>query len=93
MLGVALLAKSTDVNVDVFSLKVGKEKDPRAYSARTLAQKVLAAEANKIGIDLGATGPEPLNNQPFFGKTRITEDMVVKTTSQAAFDILSRGAK
>lgn len=88
MLGTAILAKATEITVDVFSLKVGDEKDGNTYSARALCKEVLAANSSALGINLGVTGREPLNNQPFFGKDRITREMNVHRSSQKAFDAL-----
>jgi hypothetical protein len=73
MLGTALLAKATEPRVDVFALKVSAGTKG-AYSARNLAKEVLAAEAPRLGIDLGVTGREPLNNQPYFREARITPE-------------------
>jgi len=88
MLGTAILAKATETKVDVFSLQVGEDKSSNTYSARALCKEVLAANANRLGIDLGVTGREPLNNQPFFGKSRISSEMKVRTDAQAALGIL-----
>jgi hypothetical protein len=72
-LGTAILAKATELDVDVFSLKVGDGSNAHSYSARALCKEVLAANAPRLGLDLGVHGREPLNNQPFFGKTTIYE--------------------
>jgi hypothetical protein len=80
-LGTALLAKAADLNVDVFALKRGKG-GPRAYSARGLAEEVLAPEAARLGIDIGVTGPEPLNNQPYFREPRISREMPVRPNAR-----------
>ncbi|MBT7693711.1 MAG: restriction endonuclease, SacI family [Gemmatimonadales bacterium] len=74
MLGTALLAKAVDARVDVFALKVAAGTEG-AYTARRLAKDVLAALAPSLGIDLGVTGREPLNNQPYFREPRITREM------------------
>ena len=87
-LGTAVLAKSTNPLVDVFSLQVGENKDSNTYSARALCKEVLAANANRLGIDLGVSGREPLNNQPFFGKERISETMKVRSDAQVSLGIL-----
>ncbi len=88
MLGTALLAKATEISVDVFSLQVGEDKNSTTYSARALCKEVLAAHSKRLGIDLGVTGREPLNNQPFFGKARITEDFKVRSDAAEALNIL-----
>lgn len=67
-LGVALLAKATNPQVDALTVK--SSVSPRAYSMRGAA-KVLAGRARDYGYHLGVTRPEPLNNQPWFGGERI----------------------
>jgi hypothetical protein len=66
--GVALLAKATEPRVDVLTIK--SSAAPNAYSMRGVA-KVLAGRARHYGYNLGVTGPEPLNNQPWFSHDRI----------------------
>lgn len=67
-LGTALLAKSTDPRIDALSIK--SKAGPRAYSMRGVV-KVLVEKAPIYGYHLGRTGPEPLNNQPWFGAERV----------------------
>ena len=88
MLGTALLAKATHIDVDPFSLQVGDDKDSHSYSARALCKEVLAAESTRLGLDLGVTGREPLNNQPFFGKSRVTAKMNVHPSAEKALGLL-----
>lgn len=88
MLGTALLSKATEITVDPFSLAVGEDKNSNTYSARNLCKEVLAAESNRLGIDLGVTGREPLNNQPFLGKARVTPDLNVKSNARPALEEL-----
>jgi hypothetical protein len=88
MLGTALLAKATEIGVDPFSLAVGDDRNSNTYSARNLCKEVLAAESNRLGIDLGVTGREPLNNQPFLGKARVSADLKVKSNAKPALDEL-----
>lgn len=71
-LGTALLAKATDERVDVYSL-LDRGEAPHSYSARSLADGVLARIRAELEIDLGANGPNPLNNTPFIGKKRIDD--------------------
>lgn len=66
--GVALLARASDADVDVLTIK--SSAGPRAYSMRGVA-RVLVGRARHYGYHLGVTGPEPLNNQPWFGNDRI----------------------
>lgn len=87
-LGTAILSKATNLGIDPFSLKVSS--GPRGYSARAIAQHVLAAHAPRLALDLGVTGREPLNNQPFFGKIKISSDLPVKGNARASFEVLLR---
>jgi len=75
-LGTALLAKATDLRADVFSVK-SKAETPGAYSARGLGHGVLVPNAVKLGIHLGVTGREPLNNQPYFRIRRATLESIL----------------
>jgi hypothetical protein len=74
--GTAILAKCVDPRVDVFAIK--SRSGPNGYSARTLAKDVLAANAPELDINLGVTGREPLNNQPYFRSERLTRDAPVR---------------
>lgn len=85
-LGTALLAKSVESSVDVCSLKAGDS--PTGYSARSLCKDVLAANAERLGIDLGVTGREPLNNQPFYAEERITRALPVRPAARGALNKL-----
>jgi hypothetical protein len=67
-LGTALLAKASDGRIDALAIKA--KAGPTAYSMRGVV-KVLAARAPDYGYHLGVTGPEPLNNQPWFGSSRV----------------------
>jgi hypothetical protein len=69
-LGVALLAKATDERVDALTVK--RKVSASAYSMRGAAA-VLAGNAALYGYHLGVTGPEPLNNQPWFHGERIDQ--------------------
>jgi hypothetical protein len=63
--------------VDAYCL-LDREGGDRAYSARTLADVVLAKHRAELGIDLGANGPNPFNNTPFIGKASIREIVTAK---------------
>ncbi len=69
VLGTALLAKATNDQVSVLTLKA--RAGNRAYSARGLAHDVLVPAAVDHHFDLRTTGREPLNNQPFFHSDRV----------------------
>ena len=84
-LGTGLLAKATDLGADPLALKAGATSRG-AYSARRLCHSVLAPEAAALEIDLGVTGREPLNNQPFFRYDVISLDMAVR--NPAALEML-----
>jgi hypothetical protein len=70
-LATGLLARATNGQVDPLALKA--TSGDRAYSARSLAHDVLVPFAKRNGIDIRATGREPLNNQPFFRYDRVDE--------------------
>jgi hypothetical protein len=86
-MGTALLAKATDANIDVHSLHV-KAGTPGAYSARGLATAVLVPGCQALKVNLGVTGREPLNNQPYFHNDRVSRGMTVKPNSKAALDLV-----
>ncbi len=91
MLGTAILAKATNPRVNVRTLKVSAGV-PGAYSARSLAQHVLAAMAPALSIDLGVTGREPLNNQPYFGKKDLDEaSEKLRGDAEVPFKIMLEG--
>lgn len=85
-LGTAILSKATNPRIDPFSLKASDGR--RGYSARAVAKDVLAALSVRLEIDLGVSGREPLNNQPFFGEARITADLPWKVNARPAAKIL-----
>ncbi len=86
-LGTAILAKSVNAKADLYAIKpkfaIGNEN---AYSARSLCHNVLVPLAAELGISLGVTGREPLNNQPYFRMTRLGDDTPVHAGGRAAFD-------
>jgi hypothetical protein len=86
VLGTALLARAVEPTVDPFSLK--DSTGPRGYSARSLCKDVLAANAPRLGIDLGVRGREPLNNQPFFAEDRISKDLPVRDSGREPLRLL-----
>ncbi len=86
-LGTAMLAKATDIRLNPFALKSGAGI-VGAYSARSLCQHVLAAHAPRLEIDIGVSGREPLNNQPFFAEAMISDRLPVKPTQRQALEAL-----
>src|SRR5262249_29555100 len=84
-LGTAFLAKAVDLTVDAFAVKntaTDPTKQAGAYSARSLAHGVLVPFAAEFGIDLGVTGREPLNNQPYFRMNRADDNTPVLGSSK-----------
>lgn len=74
--GTALLAKAADDRVDCLTVKAGA--GPTAYSMRGVV-KVLAERASHYGYDLGVSGPEPLNNQPWFRLERVDRPVGIRS--------------
>jgi hypothetical protein len=88
-LGTAMLAKALDLNTDLFAIKPKHSKGiERSFSARTLCHSVLVPLAAELGISLGVTGREPLNNQPYFRMTRLADGTPVHQSGQVAFDYM-----
>jgi hypothetical protein len=88
-LGTAMLAKALDLRADLFAIKPTHAKDnEHAFSARTLCHSVLVPLAAELGISLGVTGREPLNNQPYFRMTRLDDGTPVHSGGRAAFDYM-----
>lgn len=88
-LGTAMLAKALDLRADLFAIKPTHAKDnEHAFSARTLCHSVLVPVAADLGISLGVTGREPLNNQPYFRMTRLDDGTPVHGGGRAAFDYM-----
>jgi hypothetical protein len=66
-LGTAMLAKSVNHEADLFAIKPDHAPDnPLAFSARTLCHGIIVPLSAELGISIGVTGREPLNNQPYF---------------------------
>ncbi|HVL47178.1 MAG TPA: restriction endonuclease, SacI family [Candidatus Thermoplasmatota archaeon] len=79
--GTAVLAKATERRADVYAVK-SRANTPGAYSARGLCHGVLVPNADELGIDLGRTGREPLNNQPYFQIESVSESELLKKTKR-----------
>lgn len=88
-LGTSILAKAVAPEVDLFAIKpkhaAGNEN---AYSARSLCHSVLVPLAAELGINIGVTGREPLNNQPYFRMTRLGDGTPVHGGAREAFDYM-----
>lgn len=88
-LGTAILAKSLNVDIDLFAIKpTHSDGNPNAYSARSLCHSVLVPIAAELGISIGVTGREPLNNQPYFRMTHLGDGTPVHAGGRAAFDFM-----
>ena len=88
-LGTAILARTVERDADLFAIKPKLAPgNPRAYSAPSLCHGVLVPLAAELGINLGVTGREPLNNQPYFRMTRLGDDTPVHAGGRQAFDYM-----
>ena len=88
-LGTAMLAKAMDRRADLVAIKPNHALDnPNAFSARVLSEKVLVPLAAELGINIGVTGRQPLNNQPYFRMTRLDDGTPVHAGGRAAFDYM-----
>jgi hypothetical protein len=88
-LGTTMLAKSVARGVDLFAIKPEHApNNENAFSARSLCHGVIVPLAAELGINLGVTGREPLNNQPYFRMTRLDDGTPVHQGSRRAFDYM-----
>jgi hypothetical protein len=88
-LGTAMLAKAVDLRADLFAIKPKHAQgNENAFSARTLCHSVLVPLAAELGISLGVTGREPLNNQPYFRMERLDDGTPVHSGGREAFDYM-----
>jgi SacI restriction endonuclease len=55
-------------------------------ATRTLGKDVLATFAPQLGINLGVTGREPLNNQPYFQIERVSRNIPIHSNARPALD-------
>lgn len=85
--GTAILAKAAIPGVDVYAHKTNSAKEG-AYNARGVVD-VLVKAAKELGMHIGTTGPEPLNNQPYFGiKGRIMPEELFKASKKKAWPVI-----
>jgi hypothetical protein len=88
-LGTSILAKAVEPSVNLYDIKPTLAKDAeKAYSARTLCHSVLVPMAAELGINIGVTGREPLNNQPYFRMTRLGDDTPIHQGGREAFNYM-----
>jgi hypothetical protein len=90
----AILAKAVNIQADAHSVKANPKGnaqiDERAYSARSLAHGVIVPVAIELRVDLGVSGREPLNNQPYFRMHRIDDDTPIHSNAREAFNIVKK---
>jgi len=88
-LGTVMLAKSLEARADLHAIKPNHAPgNPYAFSARSLCHSVLVPLAAEVGVNIGVTEREPLNNQPYFRRTRLGDDTPVHAGGRAAFDYM-----
>jgi len=88
-LGTALLAKALNPAIDPHTVKPTHAPDPsRAYPARSLAEQVLVPVSHRVGMHLGVTGREPLNNQPYFRMRWLGDETPISVASRPPFDYM-----
>lgn len=88
-MGTTILAKVLKPDVDLYAIKPRhSQANPGAYSARSLCHGVLVPLAAEIGINLGVTGKEPLNNQPYFRMNQLGDDTPVHAGGRPAFEFM-----
>lgn len=86
-LGTSILAKAVNTKVDLYAIKPNHAKgNANAYSARTLCHSILVPLAAELGISIGVTGREPLNNQPYFRMTSLGDKTPIHSGGRPAFD-------
>ena len=86
--GTAILARTVRDDVDVLAIK--EDDGPQAYSARGLCHGALVPASVPLGISLGVSGREPLNNQPYFRESRVSERMPVRAGTRPVLEELMR---
>ena len=87
VLGTALLAKATNRKIDPLSLKATADS-PGAYGPRMLCHAVVVPFSVEHAIHLGARGPEPLNNMPWFRYDFVSTDMRVRNRESLEYLIV-----
>lgn len=82
-LGASLLARACTEEADPLSIK--EKYSDRSFSLRTLCHTVLVPASVELGFDIGATGREPINNQPFFRYDHYDEVERIKSSARPYF--------
>lgn len=94
-LGAALIAKSTDPTISLKWIKpkhaadeASETGDNSSFSIRPLSETVLVPVAAELGIHIGVTGAQPLNNQPYFRMRYLGDGTPISSKGQAPFDYM-----
>jgi hypothetical protein len=87
----AITARATDTSVDLTAVKpTHSASKSSAYSARILSETVVVPMANLYDINLGVTGRQPLNNQPYFRMRHLGDETPIHQRSRVAFAMVQR---
>lgn len=85
----SIMARAVEPTADLIYIKPKLTPDnPHAYSARSLCHGVLVPVSAELNFDIGVTGREPLNNQPYFRMRYLGDDTPVHAGGRAAFDYM-----
>jgi hypothetical protein len=85
----SMLARAVNGAADLYAVKPAHAGDnPDAYSARTLCHGVVVPLAAELGVNIGVSGREPLNNQPYFRMRRLDDGTPVAARARPAFDFM-----
>lgn len=92
--GTVVIAKSVNRDADLFAIKPEHARDnPSSFSARILSENVLVPLSAELGFNIGTTGRQPLNNQPYFRMTRLGDNTPVHRKSLPAFTYMTELVK
>ena len=87
--GTVVLAKAVDLSVDLYAIKPTHSPDnPKAWSARVLSEQILVPLSAELGINIGVTGRQPLNNQPYFRMRYLGDGTPVHSGGKTAYDYM-----
>lgn len=87
----SVLARATTAEADLIYIKPKLAPgNPRSYSARILSENVLVPLSAELGFSIGATGRQPLNNQPYFRMSFLGDDTPVHPGARAGFDYMAQ---
>jgi hypothetical protein len=91
-LGTAILAKAVDPTADLYAIKPkhADKGNENSFSARTLCHAVLVPASAELGFNIGVTGREPLNNQPYFRMTSFDDGTPISTGGRPCYEYTSQ---